>query len=818
MAEPIYVTDSLGNPRRVEGPDAAESVHRFGASPIGRDQALAEQRASDNLSYVDKNWGTLGTAALGVGSGLSLGLLPGLLSKWGLADPGHISAAQASPWYTAGDVAGTVAPALLSGGESLALRMTPAGLMGAAGSLSERVAAGLMAETPGLMGRLGSAPLRMAARGATEGALINLGHTVGDSLVQNKPLAAEALLASAQDGALFGGLLGGSIGSLGVAAEEGLGGLRKGLGKVSGGNTSRIAKSLGVSTDELSAIEAKGGAGAVKDFYKRSGDILESSGSSIGDSASGKADAVRKYIKTQEAVQSDVITNLTKFAPETSPTVDRVIARIETDLSPKLMSTDGPLVQREIENVSNRIRSLSEIQKLDEVKVPATKPLSKAEFEAKQTGPTHLRESYETYKSNLDQGYTIRGGEFPVTKPTWEAWSQARKDLAQSLTGPLKQDILNAVDSEIRFAMEDAAKLSSMKELEGLADSYGAASQNLSFAAQMEANLGKKVAESMLTSTSALTAGDVGNAVGMSLINPFVAAGWLGTKAVNRMVSRRMEPWMAQMAYNNMLGVDAASATTTARNKIGSSIKKFFKNSTKEPVKAASAYGYEKRPQSEEHSRKSYEASSARARELVSQAHQDRVNRHLNRLVAQGYADLAGAMAGVNAKAVQYLLWNMPPGNFGKQLGSLRKKPLSIAPTLQEYKFNRIHKAVTNPFSILEDLEKGSVSRDAVGAIKYVYPELHTELVNTATEQIYELKAQGKYLPLNKISELSIVLDAPLDSTMESEYINAVQVALNTPSPEELEANPPPQPPMPLQAGMQAQGLMTPLQSTQMMI
>ena len=140
----------------------------------------------------------------------------------------------------------------------------------------------------------------------------------------------------------------------------------------------------------------------------------------------------------------------------------------------------------------------------------------------------------------------------------------------------------------------------------------------------------------------------------------------------------------------------------------------------------------------------------------------------------------------------------------------MRQLPSSAVPSLQEYKFLRINKAVSAPLSVLESIEKGNVSRDEIKAMKYVYPELYGEVVTEATRQVQEMKMNGEHLPMQKISQLGIILDSAVDSTLSKEYVGAVQMALNAPPAQEA-------PPEPSGAagGIAPQDLMTVTQQIQ---
>lgn len=827
-----------GLPFKADDEQAAQAV-KAGGKVISPEAAQQAAQAQAELSYVDQNWGNAGKFGLGVASGLTLGLGPGLAAQAGIMDPNLIQAAQVGGAYTLGDVAGTLAPALLTGGEAVgartaigrALAATPAGAMTGLGTLSERLAAGLVGETSGLLGRLGKSALSQAARGATEGALINLGHTVGENLIQNKPLSAEALAAAGLDGALFGGLIGGTMGTVGALSGHAIDGVAS-FGKSVVGRGARangvVAKSLGMSAD---AVETAGeGLGSTIKSYN---EVLGKGGSRIGESDIKKLAATRKAKDLYGATRSEVIADLTKNAPTAVPDAERVIARLNAEIAAPMVGTPTEdAVLKAVSKAQERIQAIQPRGSIQEVNVPAPKPLeleawmkensiqgpqSYMNKELQKTIKEQLKTQYKAYlNETAAKGYSIPGMSYEGAPTTWQKWIQSRDLLAKELQGPMsdfersiRKETLRIVDSEIGQAMQGVGKLPG---LEGVAEKFAAASFGQRMAEELEGHLGKKSAQAILSSEPAVTARDLGTFAGMAAIgHPVAGMGWLAAKGIGRNLQRKMEPAIAQMAYDSSIGAKAQGATLDAKTKINSSVRNFFKNATKGPSKAVyTKDAGDKAEKSRGYDRKAYEDAAARTEQLLSSNHQDKVRRYAKELERNGYGEFALQLMAVNQRAVQYLQWNLPARQGAKGMTSLRKQPASAVPTLQEYKFLRIKKGATDPFSILDDMEKGNLSRDAVQAVKYIYPELHAEIVQSAAQQIYEMKAEGKFMPMDKIVSLGVALDAQVDSVLTPDFVNSVQMALATPPPSD---QPPPQ-----QGGggaMAATDLMTVTQKTQ---
>ncbi len=813
-----HLRDAAGQPVQTTDPQLAAGLAGLGDKPIGQAEAEQAAAASKNLAYVDQNWGAAGKLGLGAFSGLTLGMGPGLLGM----DQGHVNAAQTSGLYTAGDIAGTVLPGILSGGESFfakGLAGTPAGLMSMGGSLAEKLAGGLFGESAGVLGKLGSAPLKMAARGATEGALINMGHTIGDNLIQNKPLSAEAIAASGVDGALFGGLIGGTLGTVGSIsshAVESMGAFAKNVVGKGVKAQGVVGKSLGMGADEIEALATK--EGGVKGGLRERGEFLEAHGSSIGDSVGGKLAASKKGLEVHTAIRNEAIKELTEQAPTMIPTMERIQDRLQKDLVlPRSGTVNQARAQGALDTFWKDFEQISPQKEILPVSVPEKTKVVK-DFVPGKGANGFAKEVDRTVVEA--PGYEIMGMKYPGEPPSWEKLMHARDQLSESITGTahnplladsntLRREILNALDSEIRAGMEGADGLAG---LEGISKKYAAATQGQLLARELEANLGKKAAQSLMSTEPYVSARDIGTWVGMSAIgHPASGAAWLAAKGTSKILQPKVESWMAQMAYNNSIGSKAAQATMNIKGQIGSAIGKFFKATGKAPYNVAKVVNAEKKSaeKSKDH-RKEFEEAASRAEQLMSNNHQDKVRRYAESLAAEGYKDLAGAMMGVNQRAVMYLIQNANPRQGTRGVNSLRPQPVSKVPTLHEHKWGRMFKGVSEgPHAILEGLENGSVSRDTVQAFKYVYPELHAEFVSQAVENVYAMKTRGEYLPMDKIINLGVALDAPIDRVLEAEYVGECQMALNSPP---ADQPPPPQPAPPTIMAIDQTGLLTPLQ------
>lgn len=256
----VYVRNASGH----LGSVPAEEAHTEGLQVLTPDQV---DKLNQHRLY-GRGFGNMAQAAVeGAGRTLTLGGSDALIASAGdEARKGLAGRRAENPVAaTGGEVAGMVAPLLLSGGASAGVE----GIEGAeaAGGLGS-LASGVLTAGPraaGALGRLaaggaealgaeGSGLLatgaRLGAQGAAEGALYGAGSTVSQAAIDDTPLTAERLLAGAWDGAKVGGAFGAGAGVLGAGVGK-VG--RKLLGKLTEGlpPPAEVAEGAAVAPAEL---------------------------------------------------------------------------------------------------------------------------------------------------------------------------------------------------------------------------------------------------------------------------------------------------------------------------------------------------------------------------------------------------------------------------------------------------------------------------------------------------------------------------------------------------------------------------------------
>ena len=762
-----YAIDAAGNPVALQ-PHQQQAAHEAGYTPVGKQYAQELQKAQENKDYVDEHYGTAGKAALGGLGGLTLGLGPAALVSAGLMDRGHLEAAQQSGAYTAGDVAGMLLPAVLSGGASAearvggsltksligrALEATPAGLLGRAGGAAEALAGRFLPEA-GILGKLATPTIQMAARGATEGAIVNLAHDTSDAIIQNKPLAAQSLLASGVNGALFGGLTGGILGGASALAGAGV--------DLVGG---RVASTLGGAGVEGKAGTALGRLGAteadLRTLAQREGDvvtplraygsILQDGNASFASDTSTIARVARETEKKSMAIARDAVETLQREHPAIlDGRLQKVTDRIRTDIQ---ASFGGTVEFSQANRIAQRLeKDLEALKGTTHTEAVAG---SKIGFYG-SAEPT-----LETVTKN--------------TPASWNDWVKSRTQLVDRVerTQGLQQQVyktaLNAFDDELRGAMERASP--------ELAEQFGSAITKQRFAGQMLEFTGKRAAFENARPGLHLNGADAAT-LGYSLLagaNPLVGGGIIAGKKIVQHVQQRLEPAIAEAAYRSAIGANAAHAQVAIGQRVSSTLKTFI---TGGRLAAEQGHARQFSDSKLSYSMKNYTNSLEMADQLTSAAHQAKVKEVSDALVQAGHPELAQEIALTYGRAVAYINQNRP--KKGEQsMGNLSKSPKAVALDTKGMRFLRITHAIMSPMdAVIGGLERGDISRDAVAAAKYVLPDWHADVVSRASNEILAAKEAGVFVPADRVAMLGVVLDAAVDTKLDKGFIAEVQAGL----------------------------------------
>src|SRR5690606_34001635 len=90
------------------------------------------------------------------------------------------------------------------------------------------------------------------------------------------------------------------------------------------------------------------------------------------------------------------------------------------------------------------------------------------------------------------------------------------------------------------------------------------------------------------------------------------------------------------------------------------------------------------------------------------------------------------------------------------------------------------------PLSVLEDIKKGTLTREHVEALQKVYPHLYNQIRVEVLEQLRDKSETD--IPYNRRVLLSILLNIPGDASLLGKNIEALQANFLTPQEKEAMA------------------------------
>jgi hypothetical protein len=799
-------------------PEQVAATQRGGYTPVSEEMAHGLAQAAEDKKYVDENWGTAGQAAVGAVDGATLGLGPALATQLGLVDRGHLEAAQQSGAYGAGEAAGFLVPAIASGGEGVvakALSRTPVGLLGEAGGLAERVA-GRLAPEAGLLGKTGSQAVKMAARGGTENALMNVAHQASDDIINNKPLAAQAMLATGAEGALFGVLLGGALGGAGSAigrATEGLSNKGLSLGLGNGERSAGVAlKRVGLDAADYATKEA-GAVGAVRDIS----DLMKKGETSFAAPTSQIRQRMEAVATDLEATANSALKELGQVRQPGVQPLRSLINELDQEFTVMYRNTAA---SAEAEGIYKKLKRDLEGKTTpftEKAPTAPTKPemgsakTSKAGKYNTITDTSNVTEHYanmakynEALKAHesATAEYEARKAAHLGSTPneamtTWEQWAKNREVLADRAAGAtgLRKEIydsaLQKFDAQFRAAGEAADP--------ELFQKYASAATQRNLAKTLVESTGEKMGQEAGRGNPLHLNQTDGGAFGLSVLygNPVSGAGIVAARKITGYAQDKLEPVIAEYAARSAIGAKAGAATAQVGERISGALRSFMRGGAKAAMNArAEAKASEPTAKKLSYTMKAYQEAMDTADLLTSEEHQQRVRDYMNELTLAGHPELANEFGMTYGRAVADVRQNRPKSTLrDKSGGSLGKTPKQMGLDTQTMKFMRRLHSMRDPVgTIVNGLEQGNLSRDAIASIKYVMPDLHHDLVMRAAQEAMAIRQEGKFLPADKLALLGVALDHPVDSKLSAEFIGEVQQALaanSKPQPKHGDGPPP---------------------------
>ena len=653
-----------------------------------------------------------------------------------------------------GEVAGIVGPALLSGGSSLLAK--GAGVAGKgiataakAGTTVEKLTASGLKKLIKDSGKKKFArdvlkkSVEKGAGSAVEGTFYGVGELIEENALGNAEFNAENLAAYAGKGALFGGLVGGSLGGIGqsvsIVVPKIKGNKIVGMGVEKLDNfkqnmtnpTYNAMKLAGFADDKIEKIILEQPVMA-KNMPEVIGKVMRSEGlaKSLASNTSLLSNS-RKYLekigdkigKTVKAMDDDIVDK--SVFPTYSSVAQKQIDSLE-GLKKKFQKPDGSALNKEavsyIKKIDDEINSLFEKDLLNK------KPYTASELQ------------------NMKIKYHKLGRYDKTGMPT------------------VKDDINRVMGKAVRDELVD-------------------------FAGKVDSPLGKQLSQELTDYSSLVTfvkefnkkIGGQTNFPRLRDIFFGLGAFGAGVDPVSAAGAAAMTSAFARSDLKNKLMVltDIERSNVRVQQKISSSISKFFKGKKFDKLPALSATLLTGNPLARKTENEIAIGRPKDEREAIKNM-ADNIDKIKDNPV---YISKLMMDANLQSSAPQtYQQLRQVAGRAFVFLDSkLPRKTQNVNPFIKKsypisdqeiYKFKRYVQAVQNPMSVMKDLNGGVLSREGIEAVRYVYPNLYAEIQS----KVYDsLEKSGGETTYKQRLQLGILMDLPTDLSLEPLSIQGLQ-------------------------------------------
>lgn len=758
VAKNAQVVEDAGLPtgHAAEAPPEAPRLTPEIMAQLDREHELQQKFGSNELE----------TAALSAASAATLSLSDRLLTGAGVYSKQDLN--ELRERNPVSDVLGTgggiLIPALLSGGASVPAQAAeaagqvalksglktalttagelamPASAITRAGRVAEALTAKAVSKVIADQGSKSIArsvlrkSIEQAAQGGVEGGLYGLNSLLREDALGNADLNAENLMAHIGTGALYGGLVGGALPSVGAAvtgsAKAGKNIFDKVLQKYA--NPAKAAEELtGFTGSKLAKMNGNPGQKAMLD------DLGRWYAEDVKIGLTDKAD--------------DILKKVDDLKSESGRTIDMTLR--QADAAASGTAAKSPEMRRMLYNeIADSIESKygKPFEGL-EIHAAHNKDVSKLlrDLRRRAAKPAPLTgEDLVEMKRLVDKA----GARF-YERGIGAAPSQYEKALFKT------RDLLNKASQRYVDAVDPA-----------LGQTLKKANQNYSYAATVYPSLLKKsVKDTSLVGFKDALYATTGGLLGGEGV---AAAVIIGKKALESDLRRKLVI---------LSGIEKANMSVASRTK--DAVSTFFAKGTR-PAKSfsiaaltSSALAQKrqdgKRPESPKNRLEAYKNTAENINDLL--VHSDKL---LDKSVKAGQAISYAApktaeMVGQRTiSALQFLQSKIPKRPYEALFPSGKEKPYEPS-SMELAKFERYLQIVDNPMSALEELQSGTLTREHVEALQKVYPALYSHMQQQVLDQLQD-EDEGA-IPYAKKVNLSMLLNIPGDASLLGKNIAGLQ-------------------------------------------
>lgn len=719
--------------------------------------------------------------------------------------------------------------------------------------------------------------LAYAGAGAVEGAAFGAGDTISESYLKGEPLTSEALVASLGRNALFGGAIGGGLGTLGELAPAALGKVLPDKEKLEQFAYERAGKQLGQDFEKVgrrkgveAAAEAKNVvAKDLLDYEIKTGPnagktVLQASHNptdiSLGiTTARQEIGAARRGVI--EGIDAAVAAN-PEIAAQAAPDIGEYLSRVKAEVTEPLRASKAPSIQRLADRVDRELSGLAAEHAAGgapefSVNVGAfdRSTMRDASFdhlrahpeEANRLGPPRI-DIYEGETPALGDGrhrmalamergdtsipaeivhYDGEGNRLssevrdvrlssepgtrprdavsllptPATAPTFQDLLKVRQDLREVFQPaapaggglppppPKSAKYLEKAERILADYIDEKAAhaLTAMGED---ANGYRELTRQYSSFATMDQIAQKQAARYAKNRTVSLTDHMLGlggflAAIGSGNVGALSAMGMGGAASVaNKMMRERGNAVLSDIAYRiskkDSLVDAAAHALATSSENLTRPIEIAQEAAGHKGREHLADSGYV--PLGAVALKKDFDEARERVQQLSVPEHQQAQIAHATASVHNEYPEAAAGMAQQLLKTHQYLASALPQIQGGSPMQPLAKKPALVPPREMQRFLSKVNAALS-PESVIKDIAKGRLDRDAVDTVREVYPSIFQQLQERVMQNI---AANKEALPYARVVHVSDVFDFNGDTSMSPARLPGIQAAIaqiNAPPP-----------------------------------
>ncbi|HKY41385.1 MAG TPA: hypothetical protein VJN18_35875 [Polyangiaceae bacterium] len=781
----VYARNPRGELVTVAPEDAARPGYQV-LTQAELAQAQAQKQYGEGVGNVAK------ATAAGAARGLTLGASDAVLTGIGGDDTRRAlkGLREANPIAsTAGEVAGVVAPTLLTGGAAGgaagagalaraggaaagAVRTAGVGHRAIAGVGSlvergvERGLAGLGYEGTGLAARVGAGALKVGTRGAAEGALYGAAKAANDAVLNGDEITAEKIVAGMGHGALFGAGVGGALGAAGpllsgaasklvpkkealtkLAQEQALKSVARGtdIRRLAGRAVGDAAEArLAATADDLLNYKYQSGPLKGERVFlpgRNTEELLErisTAKNEIGAALGG----VKKELSAAMEAAGD------------SPKVGDFLRRVKEEITDPLLKSNVPGVRSQARAVDRQLADLRAQWEAHEIARAAADagellPVRLADgttaMRPRQAPPAPTFEQLDAMRADLRSVFQPKappGGGLPPPAPKGaEQLEKTERLLSEFLKDHASQTLTKMGENPNAYN-ELNRRFHSFRQLEQIAGKN--ANQQLGNRMISPSDHALGIASGL----GSLATGNVGalGAMGMGA----------AASVANKMLRERGNSVVADMARRAAQmddGIDRVAQALAGRGE-----------KAKAPALAAAMQG--------ESLRESYERASSRVRELATpQAAMSHISALIPEVTAQ-YPHVGMSVSSKLLAIYQALQAKLPQSHVdtGTTLTPLAIKE-RVSP-VQMRSFMSSVRGAFEPEKVIADLADGNVDREAVEMLKVAHPKVFQQLRSKVADYVEQNETE---LPYRRRVMLSMTFDFTGDSSLEPARMQGLQ-------------------------------------------